>query len=195
MIECVKYALGKFGIEENDPEALRRMIGPPLERAFRDNYGFDEVQADQAVVYFREKMQKDGVQLYEAYPGIVDLVKELHESGTRLGVVTSKIDHIARDTLDRTGLLRHFDVVSAQQPRVIVDKEVILTKALADLGVVEMSSVVMVGDRLYDVEAAKTHGVDSIGVTWGYGTQEELEAEGATYIANDSIELAAILKG
>ncbi len=193
MIECAKYALGKFNITENDPEALRRMIGPPLEHAFRDNYGFNEEKAAQAVAYFREKMQNDGIQLYEAYPGIVGLVNELHELGVKLGIVTSKIDHIARETLERTGLFQYFDVISAQLPGVIVDKEAILTNALDELSVTDLSTVIMVGDRLYDIEAAKTHKVDSIGVTWGYGTREELEKEGATYVVNSVTELAEIL--
>jgi phosphoglycolate phosphatase len=193
MIESAKYALSKFGIEENDPEALRRMIGPPLEHAFRDNYRFDEEKTSQAVVYFRDKMQKDGVQLYEAYPGIVELVKKLHGDGKKLGVVTSKIDYIAKATLEKTGLLPYFDVVSAQQPEVVVDKEVILTKALQGLGVDGDSSVVMIGDRKYDIEAANTHHYDSIGVTWGYGTRDELEAEGATYVVDTMEQLIKIL--
>lgn len=41
----------------------------------------------------------------------------------------------------------------------------------------------MIGDRLYDIEGAKEAGVDSIGVLYGYGSREELEGAGATYIA------------
>src|SRR4051812_33698846 len=96
MIECARYALSQSGINETDDENLRRLIGPPLEHAFRDYYGFNKSKADQAVVYFRSMMQKEGIQLYEAYPGIIDILNELKNSGKRLAVVTSKIDHIAR---------------------------------------------------------------------------------------------------
>lgn len=195
MIECARYALSKFDIHETDDENLRRLIGPPLEHAFRDYYGFDEAQSEQAVTHFRDMMQREGVQLYEAYPGISELLNELKQSGRQLAVVTSKIDHIAKETLAKTGLIDYFEFISAQQPNVVVDKEEILSKALSELDITDMSTVVMIGDRRHDVEAAKAHSVDSVGVLWGYGNQEELENEGATYIAVNANELRQLLIG
>lgn len=195
MIECARYTLSKFDIHETDEENLRRLIGPPLEHAFRDYYGFDEKQADQAVTHFRDMMQREGIQLYEAYPGILELLSELKQSGSRLAVVTSKIDHIAKETLAKTGLLDYFEFVSAQQPNVVVDKEEILIKALSELNVMDNSSVVMIGDRRHDIEAANTHSMDSIGVLWGYGDREELKKEGATHIVANTNELKQLLLG
>lgn len=195
MIECARYALSKFDIHEADEANLRRLIGPPLEHAFRDYYHFNEAQVDQAVTHFRDMMQREGIQLYEAYPGIPELLNELKQSGRRLAIVTSKIDHIAKETLAKTGLIDYFEFVSAQQPNVVVDKEEILTKALSELNVTDNSSVVMIGDRRHDVEAAKTHSIDSIGVLWGYGDQEELENEGATHIVVDTNDLKQLLIG
>ena len=195
MIECARYALSKFDIHETDDENLRRLIGPPLEHAFRDYYGFDEAQSEQAVTHFRDMMQREGVQLYEAYPGISELLNELKQSGRQLAVVTSKIDHIAKETLAKTGLIDYFEFISAQQPNVVVDKEEILSKALSELDITDTSNVVMIGDRRHDVESAKAHSVDSVGVLWGYGNQEELENEGATYIAVNANELRQLLIG
>lgn len=193
MIECAKYALSKFNIHETDEAKIRRLIGPPLEHAFQDYYGFDEAQADQAVTYFRDMMQREGVLLYEAYPGIPELLNELHKSGKQLAVVTSKIDHIAKETLTRTGLIQYFDFVSAQQPNIVVKKEDVLAKALSELNIVDNSRVVMIGDRRHDVEAANAHGIDSIGVLWGYGDQDELEKEGATHTVTNAAELKQLL--
>lgn len=193
MIECARYALEKLGIHETNEENLRRLIGPPLEHAFRDYYGFDETKADQAVVYFRDMMRREGIQLYEPYPGIAELLKKLHSDGKTLAVVTSKIEHIAIETLTKTGLMQYFDVVCAQQPNIVVDKEAILSRALSDLRTKSLNDVVMIGDRKHDVEAANAHGVDSIGVLWGYGDENELTSEGATYIVKDSAELTRLL--
>lgn len=193
MIECARYALSKFDIHETNNENLRRLIGPPLEHAFRDYYGFDETQADQAVFYFRDMMQREGIQLYEAYPGIPELLDELKQAGKRLAVVTSKIDHIAKEALTKTNLIHHFEFVSAQKPNVVVKKEEILAAALKELNVTNQSDVVMIGDRKHDVEAAKAHSIDSIGVLWGYGDQNELVSEGATHIVSDADTLKHIL--
>lgn len=193
MIECAKYALSKFDIYETDEANLRRLIGPPLEHAFRDCYGFDETQAGQAVIYFRDMMHRSGVQLYEAYPGIAELLSELKQSGKQLAVVTSKIDHIAKESLTKTDLIHYFEFVSAQQPNVVVKKEEILMTALDTLHIADTFGVVMIGDRRHDVEAAKAHGIDSIGVLWGYGDKDELESEGATHIVAGVDELRGLL--
>lgn len=193
MIECAKYALSKFDIHETDETALRRLIGPPLEHAFRDYYGFDEATASEAVAHFRDMMQREGIQLYEAYSGIPELLATLKQSGKQLAVVTSKIDHIAKEALTKTDLTQYFDVISAQQPGVVVDKEVILAKALSDLKITDHSAVVMIGDRRHDVEAAKAHAVDSIGVLWGYGDRRELEDEGATHIVSTASEIQQLI--
>lgn len=193
MIECARYALSKFDILETDDANLSRLIGPPLEHAFRDSYGFNERQADQAVVYFRDMMKREGIQLYEAYLGIINLLQDLKQAGKRLAVVTSKIDHIAKEALTQTGLIDYFEFISAQQPNVVAYKEEILAKALGELHVMDTSGVVMIGDRRHDIEAAKAHDIDSIGVLWGYGDRKELENEGATNIVTDTDELRKLL--
>ena len=193
MIECAKYALSKFDIHETDETKLRRLIGPPLEHAFQDYYDFDEAKANQAVTYFRDMMQREGIQLYEAYPGIHELLDELQKSDKQLAVVTSKINHIAKETLAKTGLMQYFDFVSAQQPNIVVKKEDVLARALGELGITDYSTVVMIGDRRHDIEAASTHDIDSIGVLWGYGDRNELENEGATHIVASANELKRLL--
>ena len=47
----------------------------------------------------------------------------------------------------------------------------------------------MIGDRKYDINGAKKMGIDSIGVTYGYGSQEELQAASANYIVDTVEEL------
>lgn len=193
MIESARYALSKLGIDEKDDNKLHQLIGPPLEHAFETYYGFNEAEIKQAVIYFRENMQKEGVHLYEAYAGIAELLESLQEAGATLAIVTSKIENIAIDTLKKTNLIKYFKVISAQQPNVVVHKEAILSKALKDLNITDKSSVVMIGDRRHDVEAANLKNVASIGVLWGYGSLEELESQGASYIVKDAAQLSQLL--
>ncbi len=189
IIESARYALDNMGIQETDEKALRRFVGPPLEHAFRNYYGFDEANTRKAVAFFREKLQKDGLKLYKTYNGIPELLARLQAEGKHLAIVTSKIEHIARDALESTGLLAYFDIIGAQQPHEVVHKETILSRVLEKLGQDDTSSILMIGDRMHDIEAANTHGIDSAGVLWGYGSSEEFEKEGATYTVNDAREL------
>lgn len=191
--ESARYALEKLGITEKDMTALRRFVGPPLEHAFRDYYGFDEEKTTLAVAYFREKLQNDGLKLYTAYEGLPELLSNLHEHGRTLAIVTSKIENIAREALSSTGLLQYFDIIGAQQPGEVVEKEVILSRVLGQLKATDKSEIVMIGDRKHDVEAANAHGLDSIGVLWGYGSVEEFETEGATHKVKNTQELKSLL--
>lgn len=193
LTESAKYALEMMGIHETDESNLRRFVGPPLEHSFKDYYGFSDENAQEAVGYYRQKMQRDGVQLTTAYDGIKELLEALQAGGLRLAVVTSKVDYIANEALKVTNLADYFEYVAAERPGETVKKEVTLARALKELGVVDTSSVVMIGDRRHDVEAAKALGIDSIGVLWGYGDQTELSHEGATHIVSHPNEILKLV--
>ena len=47
----------------------------------------------------------------------------------------------------------------------------------------------MVGDRHHDIEGARALGLDAIGVTFGYGSREELQGAGATYVVDTIAQL------
>ena len=53
--------------------------------------------------------------------------------------------------------------------------------------------IIMVGDRLHDVEGAAAHGIKTIGVTFGYGGRDELQKAGAWKIVDNMEELTALL--
>lgn len=195
IVESARYALAQLGVNETDETALRRFVGPPLEHSFRDYYGFDEATTRQAVALFRDKLQKDGISQYATYAGIPELLQNLQSAGKTMAIVTSKIEHIAKDALKQTGIVRYFEVIGAQQPHETVDKEVILGRVLERLNVTDMAKVVMIGDRKHDVEAAKVHGIDSVGVLWGYGSLAELQQEGATHTVQNAEELSELLIG
>jgi phosphoglycolate phosphatase len=191
--ESARHALSELGIHETDEQALRRFVGPPLEHSFRDYYNFDEDTTNRAVGIFRTKLKDEGMKLYRAYDGIPELLSELSKNGRTLGIVTSKMENIARMVLESTDLIEHFVVISAQQPNEVVKKEKVLSKAMQELDITSNSSVVMVGDRMHDVEAANTHDIESIGVLYGYGSLDELTNEGATYLAKDADDLRRLL--
>lgn len=57
------------------------------------------------------------------------------------------------------------------------------------------ADVVMVGDRRFDIEGAKTYGIASIGVSYGYALKGELERAGADRIVGSVKELQEVLLG
>lgn len=51
----------------------------------------------------------------------------------------------------------------------------------------------MVGDRKHDIIGAKKNGLNSVGVLYGYGGEDELKSAGADYIAATPSDVAEIL--
>lgn len=183
----IQIALRSLGIEE-PLDNLRKFIGPPLTYSFSKFYDFDEEQTDRAIKAYRDYYSKIGLFENTAYEGIDALLKKVKESGRKIAVATSKPAVFSRQILDKFGLLKYFDIVSGatlegdgEPPR--ASKTDVVEYALMQFGNPDKSKVVLVGDTKFDAEGAATVGIDCIGVLYGFGTRETLEAAGVKHIA------------
>ncbi len=191
----VMYALKKWGIDVADRESLYRFIGPPLQDSFIQYYGFSKEDAEKSVAYYREYFREKGLYENEVYPGADQMLSDLKAAGKKLAVATSKPEAFAIKILKHFQLDGYFDVIAgATMDSSRSKKADVIAYCLERLGVNDLSQVVMVGDREHDIIGAKTVGVDSIGVLVGYGSREELEEAGATYVAETLGEVAEIVK-
>ncbi|MDR1399803.1 MAG: HAD hydrolase-like protein [Treponema sp.] len=178
-----KYALSRFGIiEENN--TLKSFIGPPLEWSFKEYYSFSEYDVKRAVEYYRTYYSEKGVYENELYKGIDIVLKNLHEANINCIIATSKLEKYAIKVLQYFNIERYFRyVVGSNWEGTLSDKGDIIAYTI-DKFKLAKEHTIMVGDRKYDIIGAKSNGIDSIGVLYGYGTKEELDKAGATYICN-----------
>ena len=193
---CVQYALRKFGIEEPDQDKLEPFIGPPLLDSFQEFYGFDEEKGWQAVAYYRERFSAKGLFENEVYPGIALMLAKLQEAGCHLAVASSKPEVFVKEILEHFKLLSYFEVVvGSELDGNRVRKEDVVGEALRQMQRLpqHVEDVVMVGDRKFDIQGAKRFGIASIGVSYGYGAQGELEGAGADKIVGNVEELEKVL--
>ena len=189
------YALAKWGIEVSDRSELYKFIGPPLLDSFGNYYGFSREDSERAVEYFREYFSSKGMFENSVYEGIPAVLSELRARGKKLIVATSKAEVFAKQILEHFDLDGYFDFVSgATLDSSRVKKADVIEYALKSCGIDDIDDVIMVGDRDFDVIGASHFGMDSIGVTYGYGGREELESAGATYIADSPCEILDIVK-
>ena len=109
---------------------------------------------------------------------------------------TSKPEFYARQILDKLGLTPYFTFIAgATMDESRVAKSEVIAYALEHVGATDQSKILMVGDRHFDVDGAKEIGVDSAGVLFGYGTEEELRDAGATYLVSHAVDLLPIVHG
>ncbi|MBO4882841.1 MAG: HAD-IA family hydrolase [Lachnospiraceae bacterium] len=187
-----EYSLEKMGFEYPDRDFLKQFVGPPLSESFEKKLGFSPEDAARGIAYYKEYYADKGVYENDVYPGIKDLLEKLKASGKKMIVATTKAELMANVVLDHFGLREYFDLLVATDFVERKDKIDVLKYAIETAGV-DVKKAVMVGDRHYDITGAAHFGMDSVGVLFGYGSRQELEEAGATYIAETVEDLSEIL--
>ena len=190
----VAYALEKYGIQASDRTQLYKFIGPPLQDSFEMFYGFSKEDAKKAVGYYREYYREKGIYENKLYEGMDELLKMLSDAGKKLLVATSKPEEFAVRILDYFDIRKYFAYTAgANMDGSRSKKAEVISYALEAAKVSDIASSVMAGDRQYDVYGAKALGMDAIGVLYGYGSREELEAAGADQLAEHPADIAKII--
>ncbi len=185
----IAYALEKVGHAPLPEEHLRGWIGPALRTSFAPLLG-DAARVERAVAFYLERFDDIGWREHSVYPGIEAALAALHGDGTRLCLVTAKNEPHARRILAHTPFGDLFDeVVGATVDGSRSHKPQLVAEALRRTGTTPADAV-MVGDRHFDIEGARHHGMDSAGVLWGFGSEAELRQAGAGRLLATPAELA-----
>ena len=177
----IQYALAKLGIDEPDLARLEHFIGPPLLQAFMHNYGFDEAKAWEAVNFYRERFRVTGLYENQVYAGVPQLLAALGEQGRTLFIATSKPWEYAREIARHFAFDRHFKVIYGSEFDGTRTNKVELIAHLMSEENLDPATTLMIGDRKHDLIGARSNGLDSAAVGYGFGSFEELDAEAPTW--------------
>jgi phosphoglycolate phosphatase len=195
LVSCIGYALDELGIEPPDAETMRTFLGPPLWVTFRDHFGLDEEQVVRAIELYRERYHDTGMFENTVYDGIRDTLQALRDANIRMAIATSKPEYSATRILEHFDLAQYFEFIGADDLEGSrASKTKVIAHVLANTGLDPIAQrMIMVGDRRHDVEGAASHGIDTIGVLWGYGDHAELANAGARVIVANPVALTAAL--
>lgn len=188
---CINYALKKYNIKPVPIERLKRYIGFQLESVFQEITGRkDKRFIKQCIEAYRERFHKEGIAEHRLYPGIVGLLEAVNNSGQLL--VASIKPQVSCDmVLNHLGIKPLFtSVYGSELSGKLSDKTILLKHIMKQEGI---KKALVIGDRGVDIEAAKKCQCPTIGVSYGYGTKEELKAAGADAIAETVGELRQCL--
>ena len=186
-----EYALRKMGMPRESREALRRFIGPPLLDVWQTEYGLTKAEAERMIAVFREYYDVYGWWDNTPYEGIREQLGILKSRGYRLLVATSKPERTAKRVLSLFALDKYFDFIGgAESGSERYTKTAVLKYVLESTGA-SLDGAILVGDRMYDAEGAREVGIDSLGVLWGHGSQEEIDSSGFAHIIKDVEDLSS----
>ena len=190
----LKLAFRDLGLPVPPDEALRSVVGPPFELGLP----LVGVPGDQLwAVIDRYRVHYEGGGLFDCavYDGIPELLDALAAAGMVLSLATAKPAETAVRILEHFGLADRFAVLAgATYEPGRRTKDEVITHALHELGIEPGAHVVMVGDRDHDVHGAAVHGIDTIGVLWGYGGAAELTGAGAWALAESPPDVLELVR-
>jgi phosphoglycolate phosphatase-like HAD superfamily hydrolase len=191
IVSSFRHALQTIGAPVPDGDLATRVVGPPMHHTL-STMGLGE-QADAAIAAYRADYTSRGWAMNSLFDGIPALLADLRAAGVRLAVATSKSEPTARRILEHFGLDGFFEVIAGASPdgtRAL--KADVVAHALRQLEPLP-DRVLMVGDRIHDVEGAAEHGIDTVVVGWGYGSADF--SGPAAVAAHAHVETVEALRG
>lgn len=192
ILNSARHALVQMGKPVPPEEEMRKFVGPPLLWSFETLAGLSEEEAHEAIGIYRERYSAVGWKENRVYPGIAQLLRGIRARGGRIALASAKPQVFCERILEEFGLSAWMDRVSAITFNDDhAEKEQIILRALPEG--TDPDRVVMIGDRVYDIEGARRAGVHAVGVTYGYGVPEEFKL--AETVAGSPDELWEVLIG
>lgn len=192
--DALQATLKSLGKNSYDKDLFRPLVGYPLETVFAKLLGENDPDLRLAVLTYRKFYMELGLSQAHPYKGISEMLQALYNEKRSLYVVTARNEEVAEKILRDHSMSDYIiSVHGERQGDGRESKSDLLADVLRDHGLDPLDTV-MVGDRRFDTQAALENGCLAIGVTYGYGTREELIESGARALADTPEELANLLK-
>jgi HAD superfamily hydrolase (TIGR01509 family) len=194
----------KEGIFQSFQEVLSKHGLPPVNREQIFSYMglylkeiFKKLTLNKYNDEFYEKLAADYNTLYKdslktktlIYPEVADTLKKLKQKGTLNSIATSKNTELAELSCKYLHINKYFDFciggdrVTQKKPH----PEMLLV-TLNKLGV-DYKDAVMIGDSTFDIEMGNAINMDTIAVTWGAHTKDQLKQTRPTYMIDNFSEI------
>ena len=191
----VRYAMEKMGKPLAPDQNLTCFIGPPLLYSFENYLGLSPADSQLAVDFYRECYRAGAMLECNVYDGVREVLTELNRRGIICVLATCKPHEFANNIIKHFDLAKYFTYVSGpEMDGTRNEKHEVIEYALQNLNIPSPDAVLMVGDRRDDVVGAKKCNMNCVGVEWGFGTREELEAAGAIEVIQKPQELLSFFE-
>lgn len=195
VFESFNHTFRTVGMPELTPAEMKPFMGPPLRTTFGQILGLNHEETEAALAVYRDFYLKQGGALNcHLYPGVIETIAKSQAAGVTNSLATSKAERGTKLVGKHFDFLKYFDVLgTAANDESRNSKSDVITFALNELQKIDadLSRVILIGDRIHDVEGARHHNLEVCLVKWGFGTEDEW-AE-ADHLVNDASELQKLL--
>jgi phosphoglycolate phosphatase len=194
--EAMMHAFDRTGLPDPGYDRIRHVIGLGLRQAFETL----EPEAPTDVIAALEAAYVEAFVILRAtpvgrehmYDGALDLLTHLRATGWRLSVATGKSHRGVAHIYNRHNLAPMFECYRCAEDGPGKPDPFMIASSLSHLDV-PADRAVMIGDAVHDMRMARSAGVRALGVTWGFGTADEIRDAGAHEVHHDFATLRASL--
>jgi len=172
IVGCLRKVIDAWQIDCAGP--LDRFVGPPVEEWTMELLpaGNEEARAALARDY-RGCYDREGWKNNSVFAGVREMLTELHGQGFPLYVCTSKQQHFAVRILDLFELTGLFTAIYGDKAEFASHSKVDLLASLLREHSLNTETAWMIGDRIFDIQAAHANKLRCLAAGWGYGPAEE----------------------
>lgn len=188
------YALEHMQIQDYSETILDKFIGPPLQWGFSQLFGLNERNTKLAVEYFRNYYSENGWRENEPYPGVYQMLEDLHFAGVKMYIATSKLEKFAQRIIEYFEFDKYIiQLNGADYGGSHASKTSLIIDLLHSEKLIPSKNIVMVGDTVYDIEGGKENQLSTIAVAYGFGKEDELKNSEPDFFVEDVEELYEVL--
>jgi phosphoglycolate phosphatase len=190
IVNSLQWAFAKLDRPIDKSSDLNWCIGPPMHDSMLRLLGPGrEHLLPKCIELYREQYAQRGLYENSLYPGVPEMLSGLRSSGARLLLCTSKPWVFAAEVLKHFSLDTFFDQLYGSELDGTRSDKGELIGHLLKKEHLNPDFAVMIGDRMHDMVGASRNRVIPWGVSWGYGSTEELQEAGAARIFDHPLEI------
>lgn len=195
VFESFNHTFRSVGMPELTPAEMQPFMGPPLRTTFGEILGMNHEETEEALALYRDFYLKQGGALNcKLYPGVIETIQKSQAAGITNSLATSKAQRGTKIVGEHFDFLKYFDVLgTASNDEQRNSKTDVISYAFEELRKInaDLSRVILVGDRIHDIEGARHHELEVVLVKWGFGNEQEWVL--ADYLVEDANDLQKLL--
>ncbi len=195
ILKSLQYSFTAMGDPAPDLSDLKKFIGPPVYYSYTHFYGISDDRVDLYIKKYRERYREKGIYESKVYPGLKEIIVSLKEKNIKVGIASSKPENLIYSVANYLGITDLFDAIVGVKSdnSKHSTKAGLISQVIDDLGAKDKNKVLMVGDRLFDIDGAHEVGVKCCGALWGYGNKEEFEEHNADFIVERPKDISNLI--
>lgn len=195
---AVNYALRSNGMPEHSLDVYPDMVGNGVRRLIERAMPMEQrrgTMVNKLLNDFKFYYNQHKSDMTKPYDGIPRLLSDLRDMDVAVAVASNKYQEATE------GLMRDFfpdfpfAAVEGQRPGVPIKPDPSAVFAILGATLTPKAEAIYVGDSAVDMITARRACIDSVGVTWGFRSRQEISDNFATYIATEPQQILDIVRG